>query len=202
MDKMVKCTRGHTYNGAIFFSCPYCKNGGEKRNEGTPCLSDEDSVTVISQKEWKMSGGPGRDTKEEEKNRVVDLSRVTDSSIDKSYFVTGWLVCIDGPDRGHSFSLFYGYNTVGIGKQCQISLKSERNTGEQEIFYSIVYEDRKCRFYLVPEGNKTISLNGKELEREEELHSEDRICFGKYQFEFIAFCREELKWNRDDYRKH
>ncbi len=123
-------------------------------------------------------------------------------SNNQNYMVTGWLVCVDGPSKGYSFNLYYGFNTIGYSRNNQIRLLEdttmvlEDTTVAGKVHCSVVYEDRKNCFYLVPEEGRETYLNDQRLTEASELKNEDRIHIGKTQFVFIAFCGGERKWDR------
>lgn len=114
---------------------------------------------------------------------------------ENNYLVTGWIVCIDGPDEGYSYNLHYGYNTIGCGLENQICLSKE--TGASEATHcSIVYEDHKNQFYLLTEPEQTVYLNGECESKPMRLVNGDLICVGEDVFELVTFCRGERKWKK------
>lgn len=117
------------------------------------------------------------------------------SNNQKNYMVTGWLVCVDGPHKGYSFNLYYGFNTIGYSRNNRISLLEDTSVAKK-VHCSVVYEDRKNCFYLVPEEGQETYLNDQHLTEASELKNEDRIHIGETQFVFIAFCGGERKWDR------
>lgn len=119
----------------------------------------------------------------------------------KNYFVTGWLVCIEGPDKGHSFNLYYGYNTVGYSRENQVCLMEDASVA-RKVHCSVVYEDRKNRFFLIPEEEFVTYLNDTQVLQGIELHTGDKIRVGESELEFVAFCREMRKWSREDMRRN
>jgi len=114
-----------------------------------------------------------------------------------SYFVTGWIVCVDGPDKGHVFSLYQGYHSIGYGRKNQICLLEDLDIARGVHCY-LVYDDRKNRFYLVPEGENHTFLNGELLDGPTEIFTGDNFRLGNSTFEFVAFCKDDRKWDRKD----
>lgn len=96
--------------------------------------------------------------------------------------------------------MYYGYNTMGYSRSNQICLIEDVSVAKK-VHCSVVYEDRKNLFYLIPEENHPTWLNGSLLENAKELKSGDQIRMGKSEFEFIAFCRGERKWDKQDIKK-
>lgn len=118
----------------------------------------------------------------------------------RNYAVAGWLVCIDGPHKGYSFNLYYGYNTIGRSRNNRVCLLEDTSVAGK-VHCSIVYEDRKNCFYLVPQENQETYLNDQGVTGVSNLKNEDRIKVGKSQFVFIAFCGGERKWEKELMRK-
>ncbi|MCD8395958.1 MAG: FHA domain-containing protein [Lachnospiraceae bacterium] len=117
-----------------------------------------------------------------------------------SYFVTGWIVCVDGPDKGHVFSLYQGYHSIGYGRKNQICLLEDLDIAKGVHCY-LVYDDKKNRFYLVPEGDNHTFLNGELLSGPTEIFTGDDFRLGNSMFEFVAFCKDDRKWEWKDIYK-
>ncbi|MCD7746706.1 MAG: FHA domain-containing protein [Lachnospiraceae bacterium] len=118
-----------------------------------------------------------------------------------TYFVTGWIVCVDGPDKGHVFSLYQGYHSIGYGRKNQICILEDLDIAKGVHCY-LIYDDRNNRFYLMPEGENVTFLNGERMMGPQEIVSGDLFQLGRTTFEFIAFCREGRKWEKKDIGKH
>lgn len=108
------------------------------------------------------------------------------------YFVTGWLVCTDGPDRGHCFSLYKGYNTAGTHLDNPICILADPDIAEG-VHFTVIYDDISNQFYLFPQ--EVTYCNNELAENVMELHSHDQIKAGNTVLEFIAFCGGDCIWN-------
>lgn len=221
MVEVVKCKNNHFYDRNAFKECPHCKSGGlrmddvsEYRKEVSRLAQDYLEM-AIEQKPEKSSAvytSPEQipvNTEPEPKSTQISrpdsilLSGDNEKTVSFSagsrgnYLVAGWLVCVEGPDMGYSYNLYYGYNTIGCDSTNRICLN--RNSGAAESVHgSIVYENRKNKFYLVPEKEKTIYLNNICHTEIQELTSGNSIRIGKDQFEFIAFCKGNRKWDKKE----
>ena len=194
-----KCEHGHFYDEALFISCPHCMSGElELRKDQTRSIAKyaqdyirevqygDDPVTEARPRKRRSlpeehTGQPGS-IRQEAAQAVDEKTIGFASDRKKDYFVTGWAVCTEGPERGRAYSLYYGYNT--INKDC-----------------SIIYEDRKNKFFLIPEEHGTTMLNECEIQKVTELHTGDTIRTGESRLEFVAFCRDERKWERTELRR-
>lgn len=109
--------------------------------------------------------------------------------------VTGWLVCLAGPNRGRDWPIHEGYNTIGSDSCMDI-----RITGDEKIspirHAMLAFDPEELKCYFAPGGGKSlVKLNGKTLMMPMELHAYDTLTIGSYQFKFAPFCGPEFSWN-------
>lgn len=106
--------------------------------------------------------------------------------------MVGWLVCVHGNERGRDYRIHEGWNFAGRSHTEDISIQ-DRYVSRRKHF-SIVYEERKNQFMIVP-GEGTITyLDGKLLTRAQILTEDMTIYAGKSELMFRRFCRGEMKW--------
>lgn len=117
-----------------------------------------------------------------------------------SYYVTGWIVCTDGPDRGHVFSLYQGYHSIGYGRKNQICILEDLDIAKGVHCY-LIYDEKKNRFYLMPEEENPTFLNGERLTVPSEIFTGDTFQIGKTTFAFVAFCEGDRKWKKEEVLK-
>lgn len=194
-----KCEHGHFYDAAQFTSCPHCISGElEKKEDQTRSVAKyaqdyvrkmqygQDPVTEArSEKRRNSQRDSGRETEKRQSEMPEDVDEKTigfSTDRRRDYFVTGWMVCVEGTERGRVFNLYYGYNS--IGKYC-----------------SVIYEDRKNRFYVMPDEHRVTLHNECEIEKITELHTGDSIRVGECKMEFIAFCKDDRRWERSELRR-
>ncbi len=114
--------------------------------------------------------------------------------------VVGWLVCIEGPDKGKDFCLHGAKSTIGRragSAVCLTDLKIAR-TGFPAL---IVYDDRKThRFYLASgdaSAQNNVELDGNMLlgqsiiEPYAEIRIEDTVLV------FVPFCGDDFYWKEN-----
>lgn len=177
---MVRCENGHYYDEKKYMLCPYCgifTNEAVTDRETSKAAADDG----LTQKRDETSDDP-----------TVDLEKKNE----QSNYVTGWLVCTEGKDRGKDYRIFRGNNFVGRDYDMDIRIEndgsiSRRNHG------SVVYEERESRFYVVPMEN-VIRLDGKLLDKAAELKSGQEILIGNTTLVFIAFCERDRRWKEKD----
>ena len=211
----MKCEKGHFYDRALFLRCPHCENDLMQPVNEVKVKQEIARYALEYIQEYRMEEPASElrfarqnviEKPAEEKIAVSSTGQDVKTAAfsigqQKNYFVTGWLVCVGGPDRGHTFNLYYGYNTVGYSRKNQICLLEDTKIA-RKVHCSIVYDDRKNRFCFVPEENHPSYLNGDLCDGEKELRTGDRIMIGESDFDFIAFCEGDRKWTREEMRKN
>lgn len=134
---------------------------------------------------WKEAG----DATDENRTRLGGL----DAEFVRRCFVTGWLVCTEGPEKGRDYRLRYGFNRIGRDHQMDVCIFEDEGIS-RDAHCCIVYEDKKNRFQLVPGQGTLTWLEGRLLEKPQELFGGERFTIGSTTLEFVAFCRNGVTW--------
>lgn len=114
----------------------------------------------------------------------------------------GWLVCIEGVDKGRPFRLVKGNNPVGRpgnGKKYAVSL-SDQSISRKGACGVIVYDEKTNQFWLTP-GDLTANINPY---LDDEILLSPKILNPRAKLEiagdvliFVPFCSDKFKWNFD-----
>lgn len=206
---IVKCEQGHFYDSQKYDDCPFCKK--EQREQNTEVqFREQKTVSAYQMEQDALQKGNGISNQKDSQKETVWLQDALKNSNENedartvgiyskftgNDFVTGWLVCVGGPERGRDYRLHYGFNRIGRGLMMDICIMEDsmisRNT-----HCSIVYENRKNEFALVPEGGCLTYYGGDVLTEPMKLNSGDRFRIGETELEFIAFCREAVRWEEE-----
>lgn len=169
---IVKCPNGHYFDNKKYENCPFCEK-------------NHIEISRISETVWANR------TEENQDEDGVTVGAYSDFR--GNDYVVGWLVCVDGPDRGKDYRLHQGYNRIGRDQKQDINPVNDLKIS-RSCHCSIVYENIKNRFYFVSEPGKISYLNSKLAEGVSELNNGDTFQIGESEFEFIAFCREGRNW--------
>lgn len=108
-------------------------------------------------------------------------------------FIVGWLVCVEGPERGRDYRLHQGFNRIGRDYQMDVAVMEDPSIS-REPNCSVVYDDRNNKFYAVQQNGAIAYLNGELLQGAQQLQTGDMIKIGNSALEFVAFCREGRVW--------
>lgn len=180
MENLIKCPNGHFYNSDEYRACPYCQqstipgtipNGGHKRyeNEAGPTIPDfppEDIGVTIG---------------------VYD-------GVSKVSPVTGWLVCIEGTQKGRDFRLCAGRNYIGRGTDMDICLEGDSRVSRSR--HAIVIFDPRSQTTLCQAGDsrELFYHNEKVVTNTAELQQGDILQTGDSKLIFVSFCGSLHTW--------
>jgi len=172
---------GHFYDDKRHAVCPHCES----------VIEDEKTVSGITANITSRSGAAlnlvdfNPDTPADEKTVGIYKKRGWDP-------VTGWLVCVSGPEKGRDYRLHSGRNFLGRAPQMDISVADDMEIS-RENHCSVVYEPIKCVFLLAP-GSVNIYLDGQSVSEVATLTPGAVIGVGGSEFIFVPFCGEGREW--------
>lgn len=188
--KIEQCQKGHYYDSDKYIKCPLC-------------YADEEVRRNVTEQKMKEPRGEEAQVRESDLRYMQWKEAVNASDVDRTilespelmthYYTTGWLVCVEGPEKGRDYRLRYGFNQVGRSHKMDVCIFEDDGIS-RSAHCSIVYEKKKNQFLLVP-GSGSITFKEDTLvENPILLHSGDRFQIGNTILEFIAFCRDDIRW--------
>lgn len=173
---VIRCSQGHYYDGVKFSSCPHCGiSVGVNLSEHTIALTQ--AVNPVPDDDAKTIGFY--------------------SEVKGNDFVTGWLVCVEGPEKGRDYRLHHGFNRIGRDPGMQIQIADDPAITRKN-HCSIVYDDKSNQFSLVPSTGAITYYKSSLLTKAEILQMGDLIEIGNSTFEFIPFCRKGRVWKKEE----
>ena len=218
-----ECGRGHIYDTDLYPSCPYCNGGGKMisfddagnarktapigmgetlgiGNLGKGSVTDQWGTSIGENVTLQpvQSGQESRKTvaPEEYRNREENANKTVSLSSRNMEFepVVGWLVCIEGADKGKDYRLLDKRNTVGRSTDMDVCIKGD-NTISRDRHAWVAYESRHNYFTLIPaENTNNIYLNDEPVYVPTKIEPYDCIEFGESKFVLIALCGERFTW--------
>lgn len=220
--RVTSCAKGHFYDGEKFDVCPYCNGQGETvttpavPTEGTipvppidswsegvgpgvPRPEDDDGgeVTVsyekdadreVTQSYWNLP-------KKEKEPTAAASAGMELPFVEETRFepVVGWLVCVDGVERGRDYRLLAGRNYIGRSLDMDVSIPDDKQLS-RERHCSIIYDPRSYRFVLLPGDSTLTMVNGAAQNTPCDINDGDIISCGSTNLCFIRFCKEGRNW--------
>lgn len=204
---IIRCKNGHFYDKNRSEECPYCETFSSNAttlgdfmesavNRGkTMMLLPEDEMTHTDTHSLETVSFADR-----QKDHVVGFEMDDDNktvamwgvSNDRK-LITGWLVCVKGEEKGQDYPLYAGFNKIGRGVTNDVCI-AEDPMISRDSNCSIVYENKKNQFFIIPENGKTIFVDNDLLDRPKKLVGKEKISLGNTTLVFIPFCQEGLAW--------
>ena len=209
---IAECPNGHLYDPTMYQSCPYCAGsasvinfdqagappvggyGGTVApagfgraaepavNKTVPVQRGEDAGKTVAPESYRK--------KEAEENKTVGAFR-------KKYDlepVVGWLVCVEGADKGKDFHLYARINTIGRSSENDVCIKGD-STISRESHARLAYDPRHNSFQLIPgDSTNNIYLNDQPLYMPGKLEAYDVMELGQSKFVFVPLCCDRFQW--------
>lgn len=190
--EMRKCTNGHYYDASIYHDCPYClgtggSSGGRDDERTMPFLNsveEDDSRTIPM-----AAAAPAKAAVEDDERTVAIVRQNT--GIDP---VVGWLVCVEGREKGRDYRIHTDNNYLGRSEKMDICVRGD-DTISRENHVIISYDSADKIYYCSPgDGRSIVRLNDKAIFQTVELKPYDRIMVGKTVLLFLPLCGQEFEW--------
>lgn len=185
---VIQCSKGHFYDTKKFQSCPHCERGMEEIHQ-----QDGFVRTVSMNKDEAASGRITLDHRfENDLNESVQKTVSLFVKNGNSNPVSGWLICLEGENKGRSFDLHIGKNFIGRSMRSDVVINDPQVSRENH--FSIIYDPRSRNFYITT-GSSIVYLNSNLLEQPSILKENDSIEIGSSKFMFVPFCKEGRDWD-------
>jgi hypothetical protein len=108
--------------------------------------------------------------------------------------VVGWLVNIEGKEKGRDYRIHTDNNFIGRSEKMDICIRGD-DTISRDNHAIISYDARDRIYYFSPgDGRSIIRLGGKAIFSTTELKAYDTIEIGKTKLLFLPLCGEEFEW--------
>lgn len=212
----IECRFGHQYDPSITAECPECaKMGGrtvplmnngefafgaaEEIGATVPLRRDTVPVNPVVGINWADTGeysatGPISGPAESYAPTMpvnYDKGGINDKA---SQPVTGWLVCIDGPEKGRDYRIHDEYNYIGRDTGMDICIAGDPTVSRSR-HAIIAYDSQERIFFFAPSsGASIVRHNGRAVLNNVELKYGDRLQIGKGTFLFVPLCGEMFQW--------
>lgn len=118
--------------------------------------------------------------------------------------VVGWLVCIEGLNRGRDYCVRSGQNSIGRAPENDICISGDPGIS-RERHVLITYDSATRTFCLTPGYSRALArVNGHPLLSSTPLKLHDQIELGVTKLLFVPFCGDAFSWTNaaDDLEKN
>jgi hypothetical protein len=188
---MIRCTEGHFYDPAKHHACPWCPKpvelaaGAIPGGKTVPLRAEAVAAAVapvaaaVAPVALPVGG------------KTVPLMR----GGGKVEPVVGWLVAIEGADRGQDFRLKAGKNFVGRTAGMDVSVAGDESVS-RERHAVVTFEPKKGTFWLGPgESSGLVYCNGEVVHAAMEWKAGDVMEVGQTKLVLVPFVTEGLRWD-------
>jgi len=192
--QMVQCSQGgHYYDASVHAQCPYCTPYAAGAAPA-PYGGDIGATMPIFTEPSQDIGKTQAMTKHEEA-AAADMKTVALVK-DKLGFepVVGWLVVLEGKEKGRDYRIQTDNNFIGRGKNMDVCIEGD-DTITRDNHATVSYDSREKFFYLSPGDGKAITrINDKALFGTARLEPYDVIEVGKTKLIFMPLCSDKFEW--------
>jgi len=198
-----RCDKGHYYDPASYNSCPSCgynldfqatqaHRGATSDSEAvTQARSSSDSEDVTQARSAPVPRPQDAAARQRDNGITVAIVR-KNIGIDP---VVGWLVCVDGAEKGRDYKIRSEKNYIGRDASMDICIGGDA-TISRENHAMISFNPRNFRFSIAPGSSRgLVYLNDEEVGVPEDLKPYDLIELGQSKLLFIAFCGDKFQWD-------
>lgn len=189
-EKMVRCPDGHFFDPSKHESCPWCalpvdagapQSGTDKTRPVRPGAAD--AMPVPPPPPLPAGAIPGAT------RRAGQIP-----AADKTEPVVGWLVCLDGPNRGCDYRLRAEKNFIGRSPAMDVCIASD-DTVSRERHGVVIFDPKKEAFWVLPgDSAGLVYLNGDIVHTPTQLKRDDVIEIGQTKLVLIPFCEGKYSW--------
>ena len=198
---IIKCENGHWYDSAVNRSCPHCKRDSEKLSIRLNDVEEDDRTISIAEVDLSLGEELGAIIGSSlQSSNDNDLSDDGDKTISFGFFdmmntppVVGWLICMNGTEKGKDFRLHSEKNFVGRSTSMDVVLIDDKTIARDK-HCSIQYDPKGNAFYVAPENGNITYMNDKMINSPMEIKDGDEITIGETRLVFVPFCKEERTW--------
>ncbi|MCH5203637.1 MAG: FHA domain-containing protein [Oscillospiraceae bacterium] len=195
-----ECGFGHLYDTDQYASCPYCQQNNVRIDFGADSgIGKTVGIGVgvgAPQPQYSEVGSTVAPAAMQKPKEDAGIGKTVGAFQRTLSFepVVGWLVCIDGPEKGKDFRIYGRNNTIGRSEKSDICLKADASIS-RENHARIAYDVKHNSFVMLPgDGANTVYVNDDPVFTPTAVKSFDVIECGEYKLLFVPFCSEKFTW--------
>ena len=192
-EKMIRCPEGHFYDPAKHNGCPWCALPADTGDAGAKTRPVRPGGIDLAIPPPLPGGGalPAPVV-----SPVPGITRRIgmDAAPGKIDPVVGWLVCLEGPDRGRDFRLHAEKNFIGRAPQMDICIPGD-DAVSREKHGVVIFDPRKQVFWTLPgDSSGLVYLNGEIVHGPTQIKRDDVLEIGQTRLALIPFCGDKYNW--------
>jgi len=206
----IECGNGHVFDNMQYQACPYCNGGGGYRVDFGANMNNGIGKTVpvgagysapFQQSEIGATVAPvsyqqNQGMQQTQKSSQSDTGKTVAVFKKKMQIepVVGWFVCIEGADKGKSYSILAKNNSIGRGENMDISISGD-TTISRENHARLGYDEKHNAFHLIPgESSNNIYIGDEPIYVPTQIEANTIIEIGETKLMFVPFCNDKFTW--------
>ena len=132
-----------------------------------------------------------------EENETMRVSAYQGLSNQALEPVVGWLIVLDGQEKGKDYRLVAGKNSIGRTSSNHICLANDQAVS-RENHATVMFDPRNMKYFLIDGGGDgIIYVNGNPLLQSAQLQERDVIEVGQTRLLFVPLCNETFRWEEE-----
>lgn len=210
-----ECANGHLYDTAQYPVCPYCSGAGNRVDFNSNGAGSFDKTVAAYDMTYDIGktisvfdtgntpaapAAPSAPAAPKQENRLSEAGKTVGVFQKKMSFepVVGWLVCINGKEKGKDYRIYGKNNTIGRDDRSDICLKGD-NSISRENHAKLAYDRKHNSFHIIPaDGANPVYLNDEPVYVPQKLKANDILEIGELKLMFVPFCNDSFKWEQDE----
>ena len=213
---MTRCPQGHFYDPSKHTACPWCAlpadQGVEQKTRPVrdavppplpgaqaavppPPPLAQSSVAQASVAQASIAP-PNIPPPSPPPNATVRVGAEARAGLKRDP-VVGWLVCLEGPDRGRDYRLHAEKNFIGRSPLMDVVIESD-NTVSRERHAIVIFDPKKKSFWALPgEASGLVYLNSEIVNTPTPMKDGDALEVGQTKLVLVPFCGERFDWSQE-----
>ena len=189
---MKRCDNGHYFDETKHSSCPSC---------GVPDLDIQKTQAFKPQQAAFEDDGEPK-TRPAAKRRQAPSDDGVTVAISKKKMgldpVVGWLVCIEGADKGRDYRIHSERNFIGRSSAMDISIQGD-DAISRENHAIVSFNPKNSKLKLgAGDSRGLVYLNDDDIDVPAVLNAYDIIELGQTKLMFVPLCNEQFQWKADE----
>lgn len=200
---MKRCDDGHYFDSARHTACPFCgpdiSEMGETYAQVPPRPGDSGVEFEPSSSELVLPTPPPISQNPPDVPSASHGETVAYWGQREFDPIVGWLVCIEGANKGTDYRIRRGNNTIGRDPSMNIVLDDPSISRHRQ---AVLAFDKRTNAFMIKEGEARglVYRNGNPISGSEPLLSWDKLEFGdsESKYLFVPLVGEHFQWQVDE----
>jgi hypothetical protein len=185
---MIRCSEGHFYDPGKHNACPWCGVAaqGQSQAETLPLRPVDRPAPTPAAAPTPGTGPASTPVRAPDYGATKALHREASGLRP----VVGWLVCIEGPDRGQDYRIHMEKNFIGRSNTMDIAIMGDESISREK-HATVTFDPKKSVFWLLPgDSSGLVYLNESLVNAPTELKADDVIELGNTKLVLVPFGRQ------------